>query len=119
MAFQLFQGVVVLVAVFMILKSYEKYKLRIFRDWEFYSWSLLWSIVVVLSLFPDLLNTDTQSFLIFRRPIDALFFMAILVSFLGLNLIFGLFEQQRRDITELTRNVAILAEKLDAPGSEK
>ena len=113
MAFHPFQGFVVLVAAFMILKSYEKYKLRIFREWEFYSWTLLWSLVTVLSLFPDLIDMASEALLIFRRPLDALFFIAVMMSFMGLNLLFGLFEQHRRDITELARQMAIIGEKLD------
>ena len=119
MAFHPFQLVVVFIAVFMILKSYEKYRLRIFRRWEMWTWGALWSIVIVFALVPDLLQQDMAALFMFKRPLDALFALSLLAAFTGLNLIFGLFEQQRRDVTQLTREVAILNEKLEGTGSDK
>ncbi|MDP7081032.1 MAG: DUF2304 family protein [Candidatus Undinarchaeales archaeon] len=119
MAIHPFQLVVVFIAAFMILKSYEKYRLRIFRRWEVWTWGALWSIVIVFALFPDLLQQYTAAVFMFQRPLDALFALSLLVAFTGLNLIFGLFEQQRRDITQMTREIAIFNEKLDETGSSK
>jgi len=94
---------------------------RIFQDYRrdriewsgVISWGLIFSVFIVIALFPVRTSMEIKDILGLGRGLDALFVLSIGLIFLLLFQLYVKIDRTEREITELTRKVAIELEEIN------
>ncbi|WP_366515042.1 DUF2304 domain-containing protein [Palaeococcus sp. (in: euryarchaeotes)] len=107
------QYVTIIVLVALALYVIGKYVRKEF-DWrEFLSWETLLLIMFVIALKPLELSVTIKNLLGLGRGLDALFVVSIGFAYLLLFRIYMNVDRAEREITELTRKIAIELEEIN------
>ena len=107
------QYVAIIVLVALVLYVMGKYVRKEF-DWrEFLSWETLLLIMFVIALKPLELSVTIKNLLGLGRGLDALFVVSIGFAYLLLFRIYMNVDRAEREITELTRKIAIELEEIN------
>jgi hypothetical protein len=73
---------------------------------EFIFWSVIWAVVIVLSLFPTVL-TGTSAWLGIAQGIDAVIYVSIVILFYLVFRIYVQVDTMNKEITTLVRQIAM------------
>ncbi|MBU4315184.1 DUF2304 domain-containing protein [Patescibacteria group bacterium] len=102
----IFQILLIAFALFAITITTKQYRLRKVSLYWFISWTLLWTIVIVVALIPQ--ATDPIAQLVgIERGADLLVYVAIVVLSYGLYRVLVRLEKVQKEITQVVRQVAI------------
>jgi len=83
-------------------------------DWYgFVSWLVIFGIFAVIAVFPVRLSQEIKDVLGLKRGLDALFVVSIGLIFLLMFQLYVEIDRTKREITELTRKVAIELEEIN------
>lgn len=106
----LFGIIIILFAIFALSRTYLQFKnSHISLHW-FTLWSFIWFTVIIVAIIPDSTTTIANAVGI-GRGADMLIYTTILILLYGFyRLIIGQ-EKQRKELTELTRRIAINSTK--------
>jgi len=108
-AVQYIAMVVVLGLMLYVLGKYGKRDI----EWEdFLFWEVFLAILLIISVFPLEIATFIKNVLGLGRPLDALFVVSIGIAYLIIFKVYLAVDRTEREITELTRNVAIELEEI-------
>ncbi|WP_456423362.1 DUF2304 family protein [Thermococcus sp.] len=108
-AVQYIAMVVVLGLMLYVLGKYGKRDI----EWEdFLFWEVFLAILLVISVFPLEIATFIKNILGLGRPLDALFVVSIGMAYLIIFKVYLAVDRTEREITELTRKVAIELEEI-------
>lgn len=107
------QYIALIVLVALMLYVMGKYGRKEF-DWrEFISWEALLLIMLVITLKPVELSLTIKNLLGLGRGLDALFVVSIGFAYLLLFRMYMGIDRTEREITELTRKIAIELEEIN------
>ena len=103
-------GITVVVIILFALFAWSRAALRL-RDknitlGEFIFWSIIWAVVILVSLFQDILS-QVSSVVGIGRGTDLAVYLSIIVLFYLLFRIYVFMDEQNKQITKLVRQVAI------------
>ena len=102
--------VVVLGLMVYVLGKYGKREV----EWgDFLFWEVLLTVLLIISLFPLEIATFIKNILGLGRGLDALFVVAIGMAYLMVFRVYLAVDRAEREITELTRKVAIELEEMN------
>ncbi|MCD6524701.1 MAG: DUF2304 family protein [Thermococcus sp.] len=106
--------IVALVAIlYLLVRIINEYR-RGRVDWQgFLSWLLISGIFAVIAVFPVELSKEIKDILGLGRGLDALFVVSIGLIFLLMFQLYIEIDKTKREITELTRKVAIELEEIN------
>ncbi|ACS33575.1 Conserved hypothetical protein [Thermococcus gammatolerans EJ3] len=83
-------------------------------DWYgFVSWLMIFGIFAVIAVFPVRISLEIKGLLGLGRGLDALFVVSIGLIFLLMFQLYVEIDRTKREITELTRKVAIELEEIN------
>ena len=83
-------------------------------DWSsFISWVFIMTIFGIVSLFPIAVSTEIKNLLGLGRGLDALFVVSIGLAYVFLFKLYVKIDRTEREITELTRKIAIELEEIN------
>lgn len=112
-----YKVIVALIALFMLMKGWSRYRERSLTVWMFTIWSGFWVVAAGLSFWPQVTDPVTR-FIGIGRGVDLVFFVTILAL---VSLCFTLYmrtERLRHDLTRLTRELALRDLRDRAPYGE-
>ena len=106
---------VVTLAIVLALMAYvfEKYRRREIEWGDFLFWEVILIGLLLVSVFPIRLANEIRNILGLGRGLDALFVVAIGVAYLLIFRVYLAVDRTEREITELTRKVAIELEEMN------
>jgi hypothetical protein len=99
-------GVVILIAVFALSRSYLRIKHGSESILEFILWTILWGGIIIVVLFPSVLTLPAR-LLGIGRAIDVLVYFGIILLFYSVYRIYSKIERLEQEITSLTRANAL------------
>ncbi len=108
------QIIIIIFAVFAISRSYLRLKNRNENTAEFIFWTMLWVLIVVVALIPEISAYPAKIFGI-GRGIDFFVYSSIVALFYLVYRIYSKIEVIEQDITKIVREIAIMNNK----GSKK
>ncbi|MES0341971.1 MAG: DUF2304 family protein [Candidatus Humimicrobiaceae bacterium] len=100
------QIIAIIFAIFALTKVILRLRKRKLTINEFIFWASIWTILIVLSIFPDISN-NIASFFGFGRGLDFFIVSSILIIFYLIFRIFVKLEELDSKIAKLTRNIAL------------
>ncbi len=103
MLLQIIIGAMILVAWASAVAKFRKKKLSL---GEFGLWSLLWFVLLITSVFPNI-PSQISKLVGIGRGVDLVIYGSIFVIFLILFKLYVRMEEQERNMTELVRQLAI------------
>ena len=104
---------IAMVVVFgLMLYVLGKYGKRDIEWGDFLFWEVLLAILLIISVFPLEIATFIKNILGLGRGLDALFVVAIGMAYLIIFKVYLAVDKTEREITELTRKVAIELEEI-------
>jgi hypothetical protein len=107
------QVIAILVFVYLIFRLYKDYKGGKI-DWQSsLSWGVILVIFMLVAIFPVQVSGEIKNLLGLGRGLDALFVVSIGLIFLLLFELYAKIDKTEREITELTRKVAIELEEIN------
>ncbi|NPA47278.1 MAG: DUF2304 family protein [Thermococci archaeon] len=101
------QYVSLVVLAYIALQIAYKYHKRELEWREVTFWEVIVAIFVLISLFPIRISQEIQRFLGLRRGLDAIFVLSIGILYVISFKIYMSIDRTQREITKLTREVAI------------
>ena len=99
-----------LFAVFMIYYSFLKYKRKEFTAKEFVLWLVLWMLLIVISLFPYILDPISKK-LNFARNFDLLVIAGFLFLILAIFYTYTLAKKNQKQLEAVVREISIRKKK--------
>ncbi|WP_457741561.1 DUF2304 family protein [Thermococcus sp.] len=109
-AIQMIAIVVVLALILYVIEQYRKGDL----EWgDFLFWEIILLGLFIVALFPIRIANEIKRLLGLGRGLDALFIVAIGLAYLIIFKVYLTVDRTEREITELTRKVAIELEELN------
>jgi small membrane protein len=99
-------GVVIIFAVFALSRSYLRIKHGSESVIEFVLWTILWTGIIIVVLFPNILTIPAK-LLGIGRGVDVLVYFGIIVLFYSVYRIYSKIERLEQEITSLTRANAL------------
>jgi hypothetical protein len=107
------QVIAILVLLYLFLRVYRDYSSGRL-DWQgVISWTVIIGIFILVAIFPIQLSRTIKELLGLGRGLDALFVVSIGLLFLLVFDIYLKIDRTEREITELTRKVAIELEEIN------
>ncbi len=100
----------IIFALFAISRAVLRYKDKSINAFELIFWSGMWVSVVVVALFPGIFTTLSQVLGI-GRGVDTLLYGGMIVLFYLLFRLYVRVEEQKKEITELVREIAMEKKK--------
>ncbi len=107
------QYIAITVVLGLILYALGKYSKREMEWSDLLFWEVLLVVLLVISLFPIEIATFIKNLLGLGRGLDALFVVAIGMAYIIIFKVYLAVDRTEREITELTRKVAIELEELN------
>ena len=107
------QYIALAVVLGLMLYALGKYGKREIEWGDFLFWEVLLVVLLVISLFPIEIATFIKNLLGLGRGLDALFVVAIGMAYIMIFKVYLAVDRTEREITELTRKVAIELEELN------
>lgn len=104
---QIIQLLIVLFALFALSRTILRFKDKRIKFSELSFWTALWSLVIVLSIVPEIIDPFVY-YMGISRPMDFASYLSIILLFY---LVFRLYIKQEtisQEITKLTRELAFL-----------
>jgi len=102
----MFQWILIAFSVFAIGKVLKQYRSQKISLHSFLIWALFWIGVVLVALRPS--ATDEIAELVgVERGADLIVYLSIVFLFYAVYRLLGRMEEQRREITKLTREIAV------------
>ena len=99
-----------LFAVFMIYYSFLKYKRKEFTAKEFVFWLVLWVLLIVISLFPYILDPISKK-LNFARNFDLIVIAGFLFLILAIFYTYTLAKKNQKQLEAIVREISIRKKK--------
>jgi len=100
----------ILGAIFLYLVG--KYRRREIEWNDFVFWSVIVFVLLVISLFPLRISNEMKRLLGLGRGLDAIFIISIGLAYILLFKVYLAVDKTEREITELTRKIAIELEEI-------
>lgn len=110
-SFSLYQLFVPLLAILMIAKECSRFIRKQCSIRELITWIIVWSILSVIALFPDMTIQNFAKWTGIKNGINALIFFLLIIMGYAILKLFMLLEEQDRKITDLTRYLALTKTK--------
>ncbi|WP_297508056.1 DUF2304 family protein [Thermococcus sp.] len=107
------QYIAIIVTAGLMLYVIGKYGKRELEWGDLIFWEVLLGVLLVIALFPIELANFIKTILGLGRGLDALFIVAIGLSYLLLFKVYLAVDRTEREITELTRKIAIELEEIN------
>ncbi|WP_297475947.1 DUF2304 family protein [Thermococcus sp.] len=107
------QYIAITVVLGLMLYALGKYGKREMEWSDLLFWEVLLVVLLVISLFPIEIATFIKNLLGLGRGLDALFVVAIGMAYIIIFKVYLAVDRTEREITELTRKVAIELEELN------
>lgn len=107
------QVIAILVLVYLLLRIYKDYQSGRVEWQSLLSWSIIIAIFVIVAVFPVRISMEIKDLLGLGRGLDALFVVSIGLIFLLIFELYAKIDKTEREITELTRKVAIELEEIN------
>jgi hypothetical protein len=107
------QYVAIVTILYLLWRVFQDYR-RGRIEWSgVISWSLIFSVFIVIALFPIRISMEIKDILGLGRGLDALFVLSIGLIYLLIFQLYVKIDRTEREITELTRKVAIELEEIN------
>lgn len=107
------QVIAVVVILYLLWRVVIDYRKNVI-DWRsLISWGLIFAVFAVIAAFPVRISTEIKDLLGLGRGLDALFVVSIGLIFVLLFDTYLKIDRTQREITELTRKVAIELEEIN------
>ncbi len=107
------QYLTLIVIAYLLFHLVREYR-RGLIDWSsFVSWMFIMAVFGVVGLFPVAISTDIKDLLGLGRGLDALFVVSIGLAYVFLFKLYVEVDRTEREITELTRKIAIELEEIN------
>jgi hypothetical protein len=107
------QYIAITVVVALMIYVLGKYGKREFEWGDFLFWESILLGMLVVSVFPVQISNEIKRLLGLGRGLDSLFVIAIGIAYLMVFKVYLAIDRTEREITELTRKVAIELEELN------
>lgn len=107
------QYIAIVVILYLLWKVFLDYK-RGLMDWRgFVSWGFIFAVFILIAVFPVRISYEIKDILGLGRGLDALFVVSIGLIFLLMFDMYLRIDRTEREITELTRKIAIELEEIN------
>jgi len=107
------QYIAISIVVVLMLYVFGKYRRKEFEWSPFLFWEAFLGILLLISLFPVQMATEIKDVLGLGRGLDALFVVAIGLTYIIILKVYIAVDRTEREITELTRKIAIELEEMN------
>ncbi|ASA78230.1 DUF2304 domain-containing protein [Thermococcus sp. 5-4] len=107
------QYIAIVVVLALMLYVMGKYGKREFEWGDFLFWEVILLGLLVIAVFPLQIAEEIKNLLGLGRGLDALFVLAIGLSYLLILKVYVAVDKTEREITELTRKIAIELEEMN------
>ena len=107
-----YQIIIFIISIIAILFSVKKYHEDNFSLATFVAWIVLWLLVIIVSVFPNI-TTSIASLFGLGRGLDALYIAAIILSYYAMFKLYNKMDEQRKRINELVSEIAIYNNELE------
>jgi small membrane protein len=101
------QYIGIIFAIFALSRAFLRWKDKSISRGELFFWTLVWSSVVTVALFPGIF-TWLSRMLGIGRGVDILLYGGMIVIFYLMFRLYVKIESQQRDITKLVRKLALV-----------
>ncbi len=107
------QIIAIVVILYLLVRIINEYRLGKINRQGFLLWLLVFGIFAVIAVFPVEVSQEIKNILGLGRGLDALFVVSIGLIFLLMFQLYIEIDKTKREITELTRKVAIELEEIN------
>lgn len=110
----LLQIIAAFFALFALSRAYLRFKERKLSSFAFIFWTIVWLVGTTAIFFPDL-TTQTAKWVGIGRGVDAIIYASIIVIFYMVFRLYIKIEDTQKQITSLTRIIALKKPSKDNP----
>jgi hypothetical protein len=107
------QVIAILVLAYLLFEIYKDYRSGRLEWGSLLSWSVIIAVFALVAVFPVRVSVEIKDLLGLGRGLDALFVVSIGLIFLLIFELYAKIDKTEREITELTRKVAIELEEIN------
>lgn len=102
----LIQGIILIVVLLVIIRIFWQYRAKKINIKELVFWTIFWLAVGLVVLWPQSINI-LADYLGVGRGVDVVIYLSLLLVFYIIFRIFVRFDKLEKDITKITRHLAL------------